>query len=76
MTTITTDQLVPATNRRSLRNSILGFVAGAALASGAFLGVNAFGSSDAASPAPAASTPSVAVVHSAPAGCPVVHGNC
>jgi len=75
MTTITTDQLIPSTrstrSTRSIRNAVGGFLAGAVLASGAFLGVNAL-SSDSAAPAPAVQH----VNPPAPSGCPVVHGAC
>src|SRR4051794_39421063 len=53
MTTITTDQLIEST-RRPVRHAIGGFLAGALLASAAFLGVNAFSDNDPAAPAPAA----------------------
>jgi hypothetical protein len=57
MTTITNDQLIPSTDsnrpNRSLRHAVGGFLAGAVLASAAFVGVNVLTDSSSASKAPA-----------------------
>ena len=77
MTTITTDQLIQSTNRRSFRQAVGGFLAGAVLASGAFLGVSAVTDSGSHSPAQAPSrTTSSTPVSAQEPGCRIVHGAC